>query len=157
MQFKRLQNLFDFRFFLFREELMESVLHEIYLRKVIQLSHMILWYCEGGRRSDLCFFSAFNFGQRPSRLLGRWTSGQLSSILGESSGLLTFSRVSLVAQVVKNLPVMWETQVRSLGQEDPLEKEMATHSSIIAWRISWTEEPGGLVYGVTKSRTQLSD
>ena len=52
--------------------------------------------------------------------------------------------VSLLAQVVKNLPAMKETWVRSLGQEDPLEKEMATHSSILAWRIPWTEEPGGL-------------
>ena len=51
---------------------------------------------------------------------------------------------SLVAQMVKHLPTMWETQVRSLGQEDPLEKEMATHSSTLAWRIPWTEEPGGL-------------
>ena len=42
------------------------------------------------------------------------------------------------------LPAMWETQVRSLGQEDPLEKEMATHSSALAWRIPWMEEPGGL-------------
>jgi len=50
---------------------------------------------------------------------------------------------SLVAQRVKHLPVTWKIQVRSLGQEDPLEKEMATHSSILAWRISWTEEPGG--------------
>ena len=49
-----------------------------------------------------------------------------------------------MAQMVKNLPVMQETQVRSLGWEDPLEKEIATHSSIIAWKISWTEEPGGL-------------
>ena len=45
---------------------------------------------------------------------------------------------------VRNLPAMWETCVRSLGQEDPLEKEMATHSSILAWRIPWTEEPGRL-------------
>ena len=51
---------------------------------------------------------------------------------------------SLVAQLVKNLPAVQETQVRSLGGEDPLEKEMATHSSILAWKISWTEEPGGL-------------
>ena len=51
---------------------------------------------------------------------------------------------SLVAQMVKNLPVLQETQVRSLDQEDPLEKEMATHFSIPTWRISWTEEPGGL-------------
>ena len=46
--------------------------------------------------------------------------------------------------MVNNLPAMWETQVRSLDGEDPLEKEMATHSSILAWRIPWTEEPGGL-------------
>ena len=52
--------------------------------------------------------------------------------------------VSLVAQMVKNLPAMQETWVRSLGQEDPLEKEMATHSSILVWKIPWTEEPDGL-------------
>ena len=51
---------------------------------------------------------------------------------------------SLVAQMVKLLPAMQETRVRSLGQEDLLEKEMATHSSALAWRIPWTEEPGGL-------------
>ena len=48
-----------------------------------------------------------------------------------------------MAQSVKNLPAMQETQVRSLGGEDPLEKGMATHSNILAWRIPWTEEPGG--------------
>ena len=46
-----------------------------------------------------------------------------------------------MAQMVKNLPIMQETQVQTLGQEDPLEKGMATHSSILAWRIPWTEEP----------------
>ena len=51
---------------------------------------------------------------------------------------------SLVAQMVKRLPTMWVTWVQSLGWEDLLEKEMATHSSILAWKISWTEEPGGL-------------
>ena len=51
---------------------------------------------------------------------------------------------SLVAQTVKNLPTMQETQVQSLGREDHQEKGMATHSSILAWRILWTEEPGGL-------------
>ena len=51
---------------------------------------------------------------------------------------------SLVAQMVKNLPVTQETQVPSLGQEDPLQKGMATYSSIFAWRIPWTEEPGRL-------------
>ena len=52
-------------------------------------------------------------------------------------------RTSLVAQAVKNLPAVQETQVRSLGWEDPLEKEMATHSTILAWRIPGIEEPGG--------------
>ena len=51
---------------------------------------------------------------------------------------------SLVAQMVKRLPAMWETQVQSLGWEDPLEKEMATHSSTLAWKIPWMEEPGRL-------------
>ena len=49
-----------------------------------------------------------------------------------------------MAQKVKNLPAVRETRVRSLGWEDPLEKEMATHSSILAWKITWTEEPGRL-------------
>ena len=66
---------------------------------------------------------------------------------------------SLVAQTVKRLPTMRETQVRSLGWEDPLEKEMAIHSSTLAWKIPWTEEPGRLhiVHGVAKIQTQLSD
>ena len=51
---------------------------------------------------------------------------------------------SLVAQRLKHLPAMWETWVRTLGREDPLEKEMAIHSSTIAWKIPWTEEPGRL-------------
>ena len=53
-------------------------------------------------------------------------------------------RASLVAQSVKNPPAVQETQGWSLGREDPMEKEMATHSSILAWRTPWTEEPGGL-------------
>ena len=55
-----------------------------------------------------------------------------------------FMSPKLVAQMVKRLSTMWETQVQSLGREDPLEKEMATHSSIVAWKIPWTEEPGRL-------------
>ena len=53
-------------------------------------------------------------------------------------------KASLVVQMVKYLPTMWETWVWSLGREDPLEKEMATHSSILAWKIPWTEERGRL-------------
>ena len=61
-----------------------------------------------------------------------------------------------MAQTVKNLNAMWETWVRSLGKEDPLEKGMVTHSSILVWRIPWTEEPGGLQsMGVTKIQTRL--
>ena len=55
-----------------------------------------------------------------------------------------FLQTCLVAQMVKRLPTMWETQAQSLGQEDLLEKEMATHSNILAWRIPWMEEPGRL-------------
>ena len=61
-----------------------------------------------------------------------------------------------MAQKVKNLPEMQETWVWSLGQEDPLEKEMATHSSILTWIISWTEEPGGLQSIGSQSLTWLS-
>ena len=57
---------------------------------------------------------------------------------------LSLSWASLVAQMVKHLPTTWETWVRSLGQEDPLEKEMATHSSTHAWKTPWMEEPGRL-------------
>ena len=61
---------------------------------------------------------------------------------------------SPVAQTVKHLPTKKETQVRSLGEEDPLEEGVATHSSILAWRIPWTEQTGR-THGVTKSRTRL--
>ena len=63
-----------------------------------------------------------------------------------------------MAQMVKRLPAVRETQIRSLGQVDPLEKEMATHSSTLAWKIPWIEEPDRLsCMGVTKSQTRLSD
>ena len=63
------------------------------------------------------------------------------SCLGNPMGSFWFS---LVAQMVMNLPAIWETQVGSLGWEDPLEKEMETHSSTLAWKIPWMEEPGRL-------------
>ena len=59
--------------------------------------------------------------------------------------------------MVKRLPIMRETRVQSLDREDLLEKEMATHSSILAWKIPWTEEPGGLQSMGSQSRTQMSD
>ena len=67
--------------------------------------------------------------------------------------LLHPTRASLVAQMVKNLASMQETQVPALGQEDPLEKGMAALTSI----LTWTEEPGGTAHGVAKSRTRLSN
>ena len=78
-------------------------------------------------------------------------AGDLSSIprLGRSPGegisyTFQYSWASLVAKTVKNLPAMQDTWVPSLDWEDPLEEGMATHSSILAWRIPWTKEPGGL-------------
>ena len=70
---------------------------------------------------------------------------------------LRISLTSLVAQTVKHLPKMWDTQVQSLGQEDLLEKEMATHSSILAWKIPWTEELGRLQSLGSQSWTRLSN
>ena len=70
---------------------------------------------------------------------------QLGRSPGEGIGYpLQYSWASLVAQPVKNPPVMWETWVRSLGWEDPLEEGIATHSTILVLRVPWTEEPGGL-------------
>ena len=72
-------------------------------------------------------------------------------------GLLWFhTGASLVAQMVKNLPAMQETQVKSLGREDPLGKRMAIHSSILAWRIPWTEEPGRVVFSTSVKKKKSS-
>ena len=92
------------------------------------------------------------YGQQPTRLLRPQDSP------GKNSGVscrfllhlkhlgigISLYRASLVAQRLKRLPAVWETWVRSLGWEDALEKEMATHSSMLAWRIPWMEDPGGL-------------
>ena len=81
-----------------------------------------------------------------------WSDGSFKPIFSLSTFTFIkrlFSSSSLsspVAQRLKRLPAMQETQVRSLGWEDPLEKEVATHSSILAWRIPWMEEPGGLQF-----------
>ena len=77
-----------------------------------------------------------------------WERG-LEKLKGKTQALksetfLELYGTCLVAQMVKRLPTVRETRVRSLGWEDPLEKEMATHSSILAWKIPWTEEPDGL-------------
>ena len=82
--------------------------------------------------------------QRSWRILDIWDS-------------LLFHRASLMAQMIKNLPAIRETWVWSLGWDDPLEKDMATHSRIPAWEIPWKEEPGGLHSIGSQSQTQLND
>ena len=75
-------------------------------------------------------------------------NGEITFISYEASITLAShsnpDRISLLAQMVKHLLTMWETRVRSLGREDPLEKEMAPHSSTLGWKIPWMEEPGRL-------------
>ena len=101
-----------------------------------------------GRESHLSFVTRSVF-----RLIVGWsTKHNCIQMKATREGLQTRrlcgwhfrEEVSLVAQMVKRLPTMQETQVQSLGQEDLPEKEMATHSNILAWEIPWTEEPGGL-------------
>ena len=82
-------------------------------------------------------------GFGPSSNFHSFVSSQVSK-RALVTALKPFLSLSFVAQRLKRLPAMRETWVRSLGWKDPLEKEMATHSSILAWRIPWTEEPGGL-------------
>ena len=86
------------------------------------------------------------FSQRDdvSRLNSESTAAHGEALCLDSVITSQARRASLVAQRVKNPPAMRETWVQSLGWEDPLEKEMAIHSSILAWEIPWTEEPGGL-------------
>ena len=92
---------------------------------------------------------ALGLGPRPPVLRAHWVPVLAPRSFchhAEACGLALSPSIwaSLVAQSVKNLPAVQETQVRSLDREDPLEKEMATHSRILAWRILWTEESGGL-------------
>ena len=107
---------------------------------------------EGFPDSSVGKESACNAGD-PSSIPG---SGRPA---GEGIGYpLQYSWASIVTQLVKNPPAMQETWVHSLGWEDPLEKEMATHSSILAWKILWTEEPDGLQsMGLKVSRTPPSN
>ena len=87
------------------------------------------------------FWSICSFSSHSGNCRGKETWLLVFNIIGLNCSVC---RASLVARTVKNPPAMQEAWVRSLGQEDPLEKEMATHSSIFAWRMPWTEEPGGL-------------
>ena len=77
-------------------------------------------------------------------LKNRFSNWKYHNAIHFSLAVLLIPRASLMAQMIKNLPAMWEIWVLSLGQEDPLENGMATQSSILAWRIPWTEETDGL-------------
>ena len=95
------------------------------------------------------FFTVWATSEAPSVSTFSFFPGNILPGSGRSTGErigypLQYSWASLVAQLVKNLPAMWETWVQSVDWEDLLEKGMATHSSILAWRIPWTEESGGL-------------
>ena len=97
------------------------------------------WKQDGGYVSQYMLF--------PHSTLARWPSLHSLKIYFKNHHCMSarvLHHASLVAQMVKNPPAMQETWVWSLGQEDSLEEEMATHSSILAWEIQWTEEPGGL-------------
>ena len=90
---------------------------------------------------------------------GAWRATILEVAESDTTEQLTLSLSAgfPCGSVVKNLPAMQETWVQSLGWEDPLEKEMATHASILAWRIPWRGAWWATVHGVRKSRTQLSN
>ena len=111
-----------------------------------QQSHCLAWVLFPVSEAHLWGFPDSSVGKESA-----CNAGDPGSIpgLGRSTGEgigypLQYSWSSLVAQLIKNRPTFWETWVRSLGWEDPLEKEMAIHSSTIAWKIPWTEEPGRL-------------
>ena len=105
------------------------------------------------KRVRQAVFMVSSLGLWPRKMaFGEWNSGSLwlkkfyypRSSSAKIWGKYMVSRASLVAQMVKNQPAMQKTQVQFLGREDPLEKRMVTHSSILAWKTPWTEEPGRL-------------
>ena len=107
--------------------------------------------------SDIVLSSRLN--TLPHICLNVGTDGTTHVPRGHGKFYYSIRGLSLMAQTVKSLSIVQETQVQSLAGEDPLEKRMATHSSTLAWRIPWTEEPGrqATVHGITKSQTRLSD
>ena len=139
--------------------LFHLIIKKSLLRWVLLLSSCNLWRTWGLARlegiSNVCKITQLEIKHRlsysaSSFLTIDWRWWFLFIYFGYSSN----GRASLVAQVVKNLPSVKETRVQSLGWEDFLEKGMASHSSILAWRIPWPKEQA-TVYGVTKSQTWL--
>ena len=102
----------------------------------------LLRYSTGFYSVQYVFFYYVTLNRK--NIMKKFGSGELKSQLSLNCCLLYIKRASLVAQMLKCLSAVQETWVRSLGWEDPLEKEMAVHSSTLAWKISWMEEPGRL-------------
>ena len=100
-------------------------------------------------------YDKIHYNKKKIKYLGRNLPKETTELYTENQKtLMKEIRASFVVQLVKNLPAVQETQVRSLGWEDPLEKEVATHSHILAWQISWTEESSGLSqWGCKESST----
>ena len=126
-----------------RETWVQSLVWEDPLEEGVWGSPLQCSCLENPRDAGASWAAIYGVAQSRTRLK-RLSSSSRQSLLAET---LKHDRASLMAQRLKCLPVMRETWVQSLGREDPLEKEMATHSSILAWRIPWTEEPGGLQSG----------
>ena len=106
-----------------------------------------VWNSWGGGKNKLFFSSTFLSLSHIKRFFFFFSLSLELMIAQQTTQFKFLLRIiwaSLVAQLVKNLSAMWETWVWSLGPEDPLKQELATHSSILAWRIPWTKEPGGL-------------
>ena len=126
--------------FVFLENILEW--HQT-LREHFRMASNIIWRRKW--QSTPVLLPGKSHGERNLVGYSPWGCKELDTT--EQLHFLSFTFVSLtslVAQMVKRLPTMWDTWVQSLGQEDLLEKEMATHSSILAWKIPWREEPGRL-------------
>ena len=126
-----------------------AIISSVVALECINLFELVFFFC-------LFVFCFFFFSYIPITRV-EWLDHMVVILLGFCfcfQNLHTVFQHFLVAQMVKNLSAMWETRVRSLGQEDPLEKEMATHCSILACRIPWIEDLWqSMVHGVAKSQT----
>ena len=109
----------------------------------VNLCSFLLTYILSFLLGEVLVFMLLNSGWLPMLLLYFWLIHSYLKLLTAAMNYSSLFRAPLLAQTVKNLPAMQEAWVWSLGWEDPLEKGMETHSSVLAWRISWTEEPDG--------------
>ena len=129
------------------------------VNSVVWLSHNWFNHSSINEHSG-CLTSIINYNEnklRHSEVQSPFTRQSSSIDMKQLTITENLLWASLLARMVKNLPAVRETWVWSLGQEEPLEKEMITHSSILSWKIPWTEQPGGLQFMRSQSWTQLSN